>query len=225
MYGFEIPRQRRSPRSGFSSIRNAVTTARLGNDPLLPSTTTTSAPRPTASPFPTASTILTANRGFVASAPLTTPPIPAVNLLRWWQAEGLQHYPRARELLVQRRLRRQQLSASSLLHVCPPGTGVARSPQGRRLSLPRRRLQVESDRSSLFSEISKNWAGVPLTDYETILNHIRTTTTDTGLSCRRPACRTVIPDRRQDSRRRVCSIALQPHQTQPLRNYTICPRS
>ena len=33
-----------------------------------------------------------------------------------------------------------------------------------------------------FSEISKNWAGVPLRDYATILNHIRTTTTDTGLS-------------------------------------------
>ena len=34
----------------------------------------------------------------------------------------------------------------------------------------------------LLSEISKNWAGVPLRNYETILNHIRTTTTNTGLS-------------------------------------------
>ena len=33
----------------------------------------------------------------------------------------------------------------------------------------------------LFSEISKNWAGHPLRCYRTILNHIRTTTTDTGL--------------------------------------------
>ena len=33
----------------------------------------------------------------------------------------------------------------------------------------------------LFSEISKNWAGHPLRSYQTILNHIRTTTTDTGL--------------------------------------------
>ena len=30
----------------------------------------------------------------------------------------------------------------------------------------------------LFSEISKNWAGVPLRSYQTIVNHIRTTTTD-----------------------------------------------
>lgn len=33
----------------------------------------------------------------------------------------------------------------------------------------------------LFSEISKNWAGRPLDSYETILNHIQTTTTSTGL--------------------------------------------
>ena len=33
----------------------------------------------------------------------------------------------------------------------------------------------------LFSEISKNWAGHPLRSYQTILNHIRTTTTVSGL--------------------------------------------
>ena len=33
----------------------------------------------------------------------------------------------------------------------------------------------------LFSFISLNWAGVPLRDYETILNYLRTTTTRTGL--------------------------------------------
>ena len=34
----------------------------------------------------------------------------------------------------------------------------------------------------LFSEISKNWAGEPLINYETILNYINTTETKTGLS-------------------------------------------
>jgi hypothetical protein len=33
----------------------------------------------------------------------------------------------------------------------------------------------------LFSEISKNWAGIPLESYETVLNYIRTTETSTGL--------------------------------------------
>ena len=34
----------------------------------------------------------------------------------------------------------------------------------------------------LFSEISKNWAGQPLINYEMMLNYIRTTSTQTGLS-------------------------------------------
>ena len=34
----------------------------------------------------------------------------------------------------------------------------------------------------LFAEISKNWAGEPLASYETILNYIRTTRTETGLT-------------------------------------------
>ena len=33
----------------------------------------------------------------------------------------------------------------------------------------------------LFSEITKNWAGTPLTDYTLILKHINTTTTSGGL--------------------------------------------
>jgi len=36
----------------------------------------------------------------------------------------------------------------------------------------------------LFSEVSKNWAGQPLDSYDTILNHIRTTKTQTGLEVR-----------------------------------------
>ena len=44
---------------------------------------------------------LSANRGFVVvGTSHDTPDFAADNLLRWWQAEGLQHYPRARELLV-----------------------------------------------------------------------------------------------------------------------------
>ena len=49
---------------------------------------------------------LSANRGFVVvGTSHDTPDFAADNLLRWWQAEGLQHYPRARELLVARLLR------------------------------------------------------------------------------------------------------------------------
>ena len=36
----------------------------------------------------------------------------------------------------------------------------------------------------MFSEVSKNWAGVPLESYEVILNYLNTTSTSTGLTVR-----------------------------------------
>jgi len=54
-----------------------------------------------------------------------------------------------------------------------------------------RRFQREPHRASLFSEISKNWAGEPLDSYQKILNFIRSTKIQTSLSV------TARPDRRQ----------------------------
>ena len=143
---------------------------------------------------------LSANHGFVVvGTSHDTPDFAADNLLRWWQAEGLQHYSRARELLVLAdsggRTRRAAAAssmpsrhASSTAHrlkvtVCHyPGGASKWNPIHHRLS----------------QWISKNWAGVPLREYETILNHIRTTTTDTGLSVV-AQLRTGVPARRQDS--------------------------
>ena len=42
-------------------------------------------------------------------------------------------------------------------------------------------LEESSSRHHLFSQISRNWAGEPLTDIDKVLNLIRTTTTKTGL--------------------------------------------
>ena len=77
----------------------------------------------------------------------------------------------------------------------------------------------------LFSEISKNWAGHPLRSYQTILNHIRTTTTDTGLCVTAQLVDQEYPKGVKISDAQFASIALEPHQVQPLRNYTIRPRS
>jgi hypothetical protein len=77
----------------------------------------------------------------------------------------------------------------------------------------------------LFSEISKNWAGEPLTSYEKILKFIRTTTTKTGLQVsayidRKPydiGVSPAIEERRQ--------LRLLPHSTLPKWNYTIAPNN
>jgi hypothetical protein len=103
----------------------------------------------------------------------------------WWRKEGAKRYPKARELLIladgggsngaNRRAWKHNLQHSlcdrhsltvTVAHY-PPGTSKWNPIEHR-----------------LFSEISKNWAGIPLDSYDTILNFIRTTKTSTGLCVR-----------------------------------------
>jgi hypothetical protein len=77
----------------------------------------------------------------------------------------------------------------------------------------------------LFSEISKNWAGQPLTDMETMLNFIRTTKTATGLA----VSAYVIPENYDTgikiSDKQMRQINLTKHDTLGLWNYSIRPTS
>jgi len=104
----------------------------------------------------------------------------------WWRAEGRRLYPRAQRLLITAdgggsngyrhrlwKLELQRLAdelhfAISVCHF-PPGTSKWNKVEHR-----------------LFSFISTNWRGEPLTDYETIVRLIAKTTTATGLvvTCR-----------------------------------------
>ena len=103
-----------------------------------------------------------------------------------WRAEGSRLYPRAQRLLITAdgggsngyrarlwKLELQRLAdelrfAISVCHF-PPGTSKWNKVEHR-----------------LFSFISTNWRGEPLTDYETIVRLIANTTTATGLqvTCR-----------------------------------------
>ena len=77
----------------------------------------------------------------------------------------------------------------------------------------------------LFSEISKNWSGVPLESYETVVKYIKTTTTATGLHVRceltKKAYQTGI--RITDAQMKGLSITYG--RTLPRWNYTIKPQS
>ena len=170
---------------------------------------------------------LRANRGFVVvGTSHDTPDFAADNLVRWWQSDGLERYPDASELLVladsggsngprircfKYALQTRLVDPYQLrLSVCHYPSGASKwNPIDHRL----------------FSEISKNWAGHPLRCYQTILNHIRTTNTDTGLCVTAQLVDQEYPKGVKISDNQFASIALERHQLQPLRNYTICPRS
>lgn len=76
----------------------------------------------------------------------------------------------------------------------------------------------------VFSEISKNWAGQPLCDYETICNYISTTRTKTGLRVDAHLVENDYPTGVKVGDEEMDQLAIRRHDTQPARNYTISPR-
>ena len=75
-----------------------------------------------------------------------------------------------------------------------------------------------------FSEISKDRAGRPLTDYKTIVNYIGTTRTKTGLRVGAHLVQTNYPTGVKVSDKEIKDLSVRHHETQPNRNYTISPR-
>ena len=76
----------------------------------------------------------------------------------------------------------------------------------------------------MFSEITKNWAGVPLESFETVVNFASTTKTDAGL--RVAACRDqrVYQKDIKVSDKEMRTISLSRNDFLGKRNYTISPR-
>jgi len=77
---------------------------------------------------------------------------------------------------------------------------------------------------SVFSEISKNWAGQPLTDYETIANYIGTTRTKTGLRVDAHLVPAEYATGVKISDKEMKDLSIRHHHIQPNRNYTISPK-
>jgi len=128
---------------------------------------------------------VTANTGWVSVGVDHDTAVFAVNTIRtWWHTIGKQTYAHAQQLLITadsggsngNRVRAWKTELAKLateigltITVChlPPGTSKWNKIEHR-----------------LFSHITMNWRGRPLTSYEVIVNTIATTTTRTGLKVR-----------------------------------------
>lgn len=76
----------------------------------------------------------------------------------------------------------------------------------------------------MFSLISANWAGEPLDSYETILNHIRTTTSTTGFCCQAKLDTTEYELNKKVPNKDFDRLQIRSHKRFPQWNYTIYPR-
>jgi hypothetical protein len=76
----------------------------------------------------------------------------------------------------------------------------------------------------LFSEISKQWAGLPLTDYPTVLRLIRGTNTTTGLKVAASLNPKKYPTGVKITPQQMRELSLYKHSVLPKWNYTLLPR-
>lgn len=125
----------------------------------------------------------TANRGSVFVGTSHDTPAFSVDCIeKWWKYEGCKLYPKADEILI--------LADSGGSN--RPTSNVWKKRLYDKVST-RYGLKISISHYApgsskwnpiehrLFSEIQKNWKGVPLSDYGTVLKYIRTTKTKTGL--------------------------------------------
>jgi len=145
------------------------------------------------------------------------------SIRRWWKAMGQAAYPGARRLLVtadaggsnsyRTRAWKAELAAFALetglaVTVChfPPGTSKWNKIEHR-----------------LFSHITMNWRGRPLTSHEVIVNTIAATTTRTGLTVHAGLDRGSYPEGVKVSDEQMDALPIDRHDWHGDWNYTLRP--
>ncbi|HXJ17895.1 MAG TPA: ISAzo13 family transposase [Candidatus Polarisedimenticolia bacterium] len=153
-----------------------------------------------------------------------TPQFAAENIARWWRHSGSKDYPEASHLFILAdsggsngaRVRMWKWALQQQV-ADPFGLTITVS------HFPTGASKWNPIEHRLFSEISKQWAGQPLDSYETMLDLIASTTTQTGLHVRSRLIRKNYPTDRKISDLQLKSINLDSHAFLPTWNYTILP--
>src|SRR5215472_3533335 len=167
---------------------------------------------------------LTADAGWVSvGTDHDTAAFAVESIRRWWKAAGQGEYPLARRLLItadaggsngyRTRAWKAELAALAVetgleITCChfPPGTSKWNKVEHR-----------------LFSHITMNWRGRPLTSHEVIVNTIAATTTRTGLTVRAGLDDGKYPTGAEVSDEQMAALPIGRHDWQCDWNYTLRP--
>ncbi|MFK0297395.1 ISAzo13 family transposase [Streptomyces sp. NPDC090442] len=167
---------------------------------------------------------LTADSGWVnVGVDHDTSAFAVASIRRWWQARGASDYPAAAKLLITAdaggsnsyrfRLWKSELAALAAetglaITVChfPPATSKWNKIEHR-----------------LFSHITMNWRGRPLTSHEVVVNTIASTRTRTGLRVEAALDTGTYPLGISVSREHVRSLPIEVHPQRGTWNYTVHP--
>jgi Rhodopirellula transposase DDE domain len=167
---------------------------------------------------------ITNNRGYVVVGSSCQTPEFAVNSIRaWWVNEGKHRFPDVESLLIEAdggnpnsyRSSRFKYALQKFADVHRLVVMVCHYPTGASKWNP-----IEH---RLFSQISSNWHGTPLTSFEVVMSFIRTTRTDNGLRCRAERDERIYKTKIPITKEQKDSVKLHPHRIHPEWNYTIRP--
>ncbi len=145
------------------------------------------------------------------------------SIRRWWRSMGVRRYPNAKKLVItadsggsngarvklwKKEMQRfaNELGFPITIHHLPPGTSKWNKIEHR-----------------LFSFISQNWRGKPLTSHEVIINLIASTTTTKGLKVHCRLDKGSYPKGIKVTAREMAALKLQLHDFHGDWNYTISP--
>jgi DDE family transposase len=152
-----------------------------------------------------------------------TPEFAVAAIRKWWLKIGQRYYPNQDELLIEadggggngNRCWLWKLGLQKLADEFRLSITVTHLPTGASKWNP-----IEH---RCFCFVSGNWAGCPLTSYETMLKFIRTTKTQTGFFCRAYLDKKTYKTGLKISSDQIAQINYKPHRVLPKWNYTIEP--
>ena len=165
------------------------------------------------------------NKGFVnVGISSDTAEFAVESIRQWWKQLGKKHYPKARELLI---------TADSggsngyrnrgwkyFLNQFAKETGFKITV----LHFPPATSKWNKIEHKLFSFISMNWKGQPLTSYEVIISFIKNTATDNGLKVFARLDTKEYEKGKKFSDEEIRKIKIESHDLFPSWNYTILPK-
>lgn len=167
---------------------------------------------------------IAANTGWVnVGVDHDTSAFAVASIRRWWDNRGKRDYPRAKHLLItadsggsnspRYRLWKSELAALAqetglaiTVRHFPPGTSKWNKVEHR-----------------LFSHITMNWRGRPLTSHEVVIKTIESTRTRSGLRVEAELDTRTYPTGVTVSKEYLESLPIRPHDTRGAWNYTIEP--
>jgi len=168
---------------------------------------------------------LAANSGWVSvGVDHDTSTFAVETVRRWWKSMGSERYPSAERLFITAdgggsngsRVRLWKVELQKLADDLRIPISVSHFPPGT--------SKWNKIEHRLFSFISQNWRGKPLTSHEVIVNLIAATTTTTGLKVRAELDTAKYPAGRIVSKKEAAQVKLQRDSFHGEWNYTIFPR-